>query len=146
MSARVRRLWQPCASLKTFYESLSSLAPLPAKACHTAPTARALLARQCLFTPTTVSCCRAGWQSAAADPTLPLGAAFAFSVWRFFDKRRKRNPDGSFWGGSPVWGAVASTLLGLFFGFVVSMRRSRSFHAECGGAEGTACAWLPHPL
>ncbi len=49
MSARVRRLWQPCASLKTFCASLSSLAPLPAKACHTAPTARALLARQCLF-------------------------------------------------------------------------------------------------
>lgn len=62
---------------------------------------------------------RAGWQSAAADPTLPLGAAVAFSVWRFFDKRRKRNPDGPFWGGSPVWGALASTLLGLFFGFLV---------------------------
>ena len=62
---------------------------------------------------------RAGWQSRAADPTLPLGAAVAFSVWRFFDKRRKRNPEGPFWGGSPVWGALASTLLGLLFGFVV---------------------------
>ena len=64
---------------------------------------------------------RAGWQSRAADPTLPLGAAVAFSVWRFFDKRRKRNPEGPFWGGSPVWGALASTLLGLLFGFVVRL-------------------------
>ena len=78
------------------------------------------------------SCCRAGWQSAAADPTLPLGAAVAFSVWRFFDKRRKRNPDGPFWGNSPVWGAVASTILGLFFGFVVRFSQRFSVRVKVG--------------
>lgn len=85
-------------------------------AAHT-PPARALHRHACFHG--YVYGYRAGWQSRAADPTLPLGAAVAFSVWRFFDKRRKRNPEGPFWGGSPVWGALASTLLGLLFGFVV---------------------------
>lgn len=67
---------------------------------------------------------RASWQSASADPTLPIVAAIALSVYRLFDKRKKRDPEGPFFGNSPVWGALGTTFLGLFFGFIV-----RSFYS-----------------
>lgn len=62
----------------------------------------------------------AAWQAASSDPTLPLGAAICFCAWKLYDKRNKRNPDGPHLGGSPVWGALGSTLLGLVGGAVVS--------------------------
>ncbi len=57
--------------------------------------------------------------SAAYDPTLPLGAAITFCVYRLFAKRKQRAPDGPYWGNSPVWGALGTTLLGLLAGGVV---------------------------
>ena len=65
--------------------------------------------------------CRSAWQSASSDPTLPLGAAICFCTYRLFDKRRKRNPEGPYWGNSPVWGALGATVLGLVVGGLVSM-------------------------
>ncbi|KAK9817257.1 hypothetical protein WJX72_011944 [[Myrmecia] bisecta] len=62
----------------------------------------------------------AAWQSASADPTLPLGAAICFCAWRLFDKRRKRNPDGPYFGNSPLWGALGATVLGLVAGGLLS--------------------------
>lgn len=56
------------------------------------------------------------WFQATVDPTLPLGVAIAFSAWRLFDKRKKRNPDGP----SPIWGALLTTLAGLVAGACVS--------------------------
>lgn len=60
------------------------------------------------------------WQSASSDPTLPLGAAICFCTYRLFDKRRKRNPEGPYWGNSPVWGALGATVLGLVVGGLVA--------------------------
>lgn len=62
----------------------------------------------------------AAWQAASSDPTLPLGAALCFCAWKLYDKRAKRNPDGPHLGGSPVWGALGSTLLGLLGGAAAS--------------------------
>lgn len=55
----------------------------------------------------------AAWQAASADPTLPLGAALCFCVWKLYDKRNKRDPDGPHLGGSPIWGALITTILAL---------------------------------
>lgn len=62
---------------------------------------------------------RAAWQTSTADPSLPVGAALCFSVWRLFDKRKKRAPEGGDLGRSPIWGAVGVTLFGLFLGSLV---------------------------
>jgi len=62
----------------------------------------------------------AAWQAASSDPTLPLGAAVCFCAWKLYDKRNKRNPDGPYWGNSPIWGALLNTMLALAFGGVVS--------------------------
>lgn len=62
----------------------------------------------------------AGWQAASSDPTLPMGAAIAFCAWKLYDKRNKRNPDGPYWGGSPIWGALLNTVAGLLIGGVLS--------------------------
>ncbi len=63
--------------------------------------------------------CRSAYQSTAADPTLPMGSAICFCAYRLFTKRRNRNPEGPFFGNSPIWGAVFTTMLGLVIaGFV----------------------------
>lgn len=62
----------------------------------------------------------AAWQAASSDPTLPLGAAVCFCAWKLYDKRNKRNPDGPYWGGSPIWGALLTTILALVVGGFVS--------------------------
>jgi len=69
--------------------------------------------------------CRAAWQTSTADPSLPVGAALCFSVWRLFDKRKKRAGDSDM-GRSPIWGAVGVTLFGLILGSLVRPR-SRGF-------------------
>lgn len=62
----------------------------------------------------------AAWQAASSDPTLPLGAALCFCAWKLYDKRNKRNPDGPYLGGSPIWGALGTTILSLILGAVLS--------------------------
>ncbi|EFN59567.1 hypothetical protein CHLNCDRAFT_132902 [Chlorella variabilis] len=62
----------------------------------------------------------AGWTAAASDPTLPLGAALAFAAWKLYDKRNKRNPDGPYWGGNPMWGALGAVVLALVLGSLLS--------------------------
>lgn len=62
----------------------------------------------------------AAWQAASSDPTLPLGAAVCFCAWKLYDKRNKRNPDGPYWGNSPIWGALLTTVLSLVGGGLVS--------------------------
>ncbi len=64
---------------------------------------------------------RAAWQSSTADPSLPVGAAICFSVWRLFDKRKKRDPEGFDSGRSPIWAALGVTLFGLIAGSLVSV-------------------------
>lgn len=58
--------------------------------------------------------------SSTYDPTLPLGGAMCFCGWRLFSKRRIRSPEGPYWGNSPVWGALLTTLIGLVVGGLVS--------------------------
>lgn len=62
----------------------------------------------------------AAWQAASSDPTLPIGAAICFCAWKLYDKRSKRDPDGPHWGGSPIWGALVSTILALIAGAFMS--------------------------
>ena len=62
----------------------------------------------------------AAWQASSSDPTLPIGAAICFCAWKLYDKRNKRDPDGPHWGGSPVWGALVSTIASLIFGGALS--------------------------
>ncbi|KAI3429256.1 hypothetical protein D9Q98_005353 [Chlorella vulgaris] len=62
----------------------------------------------------------AGWTAAASDPTLPLGAALAVAVWKLYDKRNKRNPEGPFWGGNPIWGSLAAIVGALVVGSTLS--------------------------
>jgi hypothetical protein len=77
------------------------------------------------------SCHRSAWMSAAYDPTLPLGAAITFCVYRLFAKRKTRAPDGPYWGNSPVWGALGTTLLGLLAGGVVRLPAASSANIWC---------------
>ncbi|CAD7704081.1 unnamed protein product, partial [Ostreobium quekettii] len=62
----------------------------------------------------------AGTQHAAGDPTAPFVVSLGFCVWRVFDKRQKRNPDGPYYGNSPIWGALGTALLGFVFALVVT--------------------------
>lgn len=62
----------------------------------------------------------AAWTAAASDPTLPLGACLAFAAWKIYDKRSKRSPDGPFWGGNAMWGALAATVASLVIGSILS--------------------------
>lgn len=62
----------------------------------------------------------AGTQYATSDPTGPFVVALGFSVWRLFDKRQKRNPDGPYLGDSPIWGALITTIVAFILASVVS--------------------------
>eukprot|EP00775_Hariotina_reticulata_P004379 gene4380-4631_t len=50
------------------------------------------------------------WVLFSSDQSFPLAAAFAYSVYQFQSKRVKRNPDGPFFGGNAIVGAIFSTL------------------------------------
>ena len=65
----------------------------------------------------------AALQANSSDPTFPVLGSICYCGWRVFDKRRKRgDPDGKeFFGGSPIWGALGTTLLALLAGFVLSL-------------------------
>ena len=86
--------------------------------------------------------------SAAHDPTFPIGAAIAFCTWRLLDKRKRRNPDGPFLGNSPVWGALGSSMLGLFVGGVVHPAPSTLAFRPCPRSPCVqlVLAFQPKPL
>jgi hypothetical protein len=63
----------------------------------------------------------AAWGYAVSDPAIPTAIAIAYCIYKFYDKRNKRDPEGPHWGGSPIWGAVGATFLSLFLSFGVSM-------------------------
>jgi len=63
----------------------------------------------------------AALQANSSDPTFPVLGSICYCGWRIFDKRRKRDPEGKFFGGSPIWGALGTTLLALLAGFVASL-------------------------
>jgi len=65
--------------------------------------------------------CRAAWQTSSADPSLPVGAAITFSIYKLFDKRKKRAPEGDASGRSHIWGAVLVTVFGLVLASLVSV-------------------------
>jgi hypothetical protein len=58
-----------------------------------------------------------------------VGAAIAFSIYKLFDKRKKRAPEGDISGRSHIWGAVGVTIFGLVMGSLVRGNTSCS----CGG-------------
>lgn len=47
------------------------------------------------------------------DQSFPLAGAFAFSVYKFQQKRVKRDPEGPYFAGNPIVGALLSTLINL---------------------------------
>lgn len=73
----------------------------------------------------------AALQANSSDPTFPVLGSICYCGWRVFDKRRKRgDPEGKeFFGGSPIWGALGTTLLALLAGFVASLVAVRAADA-----------------
>ena len=67
-----------------------------------------------------MTCYRAAWQASATDPTFPVALTIIYTVYKFFTKRKNRNPDGPFFGGSPFWAALGMTVLAFALGTVVS--------------------------
>lgn len=57
----------------------------------------------------------------SSDQSFPLAGAFAYSVYQFQSKRVKRNPDGPFFGGNAIVGAIFSTLCCLAVACAVSL-------------------------
>eukprot|EP00877_Chromochloris_zofingiensis_P009418 jgi/Chrzof1/472/Cz01g17020.t1 len=51
------------------------------------------------------------WTLFSSDQSFPLAGAFAYSVYQFQTKRVKRNPEGPYFGGNPIVGAIVSTLI-----------------------------------
>lgn len=56
------------------------------------------------------------WALFSGDQSFPLAAAVGYSVYSFQSKRIKRNPEGPFFGGSAMLGAIVSTLIALAIG------------------------------
>jgi hypothetical protein len=71
----------------------------------------------------------------STDQGFPLAAAFAYSVYQFQSKRVKRNPEGPFFGGNAMIGALFSTLCCLAVACGVSAE-----HAVMGGEP--ARGWI----
>lgn len=67
-------------------------------------------------------------QAGTADPSLPIVAAAAYSIWVFVKKRKNRTPDGPFFGNNPFWGAAATTLAVLLGGAAV--RHGLTLHMQ----------------
>lgn len=90
----------------------------------------------------------------STDQGFPLAAAFAYSVYQFQSKRVKRNPEGPFFGGNAMVGAIFSTLFCLAIACGVSVCRTsghgqlRRHHTGiCSeGVECVCCGMLcPSP-
>ncbi|EFJ50719.1 hypothetical protein VOLCADRAFT_120588 [Volvox carteri f. nagariensis] len=51
------------------------------------------------------------WAMFSTDQSFPLAAAFAYSVYKYQQKRVKRDPEGPFFGGNPIVGAILTTVI-----------------------------------
>jgi len=56
------------------------------------------------------------WALFSSDQSFPLTGAFAYSVYMFQQKRVKREPEGPFFGGNPIVGAILTTCINLGLG------------------------------
>lgn len=56
------------------------------------------------------------WAAGGADVSFPLACTFAYSVYKFQDKRVKNNPEGPFLMNNPIVGALLVTLTNLAVG------------------------------
>jgi hypothetical protein len=56
----------------------------------------------------------------SADQSFPLAAAFIYSVYQFQQKRIKRDPEGPFFLGNPMAGAVITTVINCALACAVS--------------------------
>jgi hypothetical protein len=68
-----------------------------------------------------VDACRAAWQVGATDPTFPMALTLIYTGYKFFKKRKNRNPDGPFFGGSPLWPALGMTMLAFLVASLVRL-------------------------
>lgn len=73
------------------------------------------------------------WALFSGDQSFPLAAAFGYSVYSFQSKRIKRDPEGPFFGGNAMVGAILSTLIALAVGCGVMALAT----ATLGSALGT---------
>lgn len=89
-----------------------------------------------------LACWAAGTQHAAGDPTAPFVVSLGFCVWRLFDKRIKRNPEGPYFGNSPIWGALGTALVGFVFALVVTNVLVRIFPLPTKFASDAVGAFL----
>lgn len=60
------------------------------------------------------------WALGGADVSFPLACTFAYSVYKFQDKRVKANPEGPFLFNNPIVGALLTTLVNLAVGSLVA--------------------------
>lgn len=70
----------------------------------------------------------------ATDQSFPLAGTFAYSVFRFQEKRVKRDPEGPFFGGNPIVGAILSTVIS--FGLACGVSRPFGERARLAGHVG----------
>lgn len=56
------------------------------------------------------------WVLFSADQSFPLAATFCYSVYSFQSKRVKRDPEGPFFGGNAIVGAIFATACALAIG------------------------------
>lgn len=55
------------------------------------------------------------WAMFSTDQSFPLAGSFAYSVYKFQQKRVKRDPEGPFLAGNPIVGAILSTVFNFAF-------------------------------
>ena len=51
---------------------------------------------------------------------LPLIVGLGYTVYRVYNKRKLRNPEGPYLGGTPFFGAVIMGVVSVILGFVIS--------------------------
>lgn len=72
----------------------------------------------------------------SSDQSFPLAGAFAYSVYKFQNKRIKANPEGPHFGGNPIVGALVTTLFTIGVACAVSL-------SVCGKGVSNAVGMLP---
>lgn len=77
----------------------------------------------------------------ATGESFPLASAFAFSVYKFQQKRVKAEPDGPYFGGNPIVGALLSTVINL--ALACGVRAGRMHDRSLPAASCTG--WVPMP-